>query len=411
MKKTLFTLAALTAASATPAQSSMTLFGVVDASLSGYTSKSEERHGPTQASPFPQGRAGARVSRTVLANSGYNSSRLGFRGTEDLGGGLAAHFWLESAIANDDGATGISTFGRRSTLSLAGAFGEVRVGRDYTPSFWNDAVFDPFGPNGVGASLLLTAQNVNTSGGVGGFGGNTNYVRASNSIGYFLPPNLGGFYGQAMYAFHENNSYAPGTATPPGVNAVGGVNAGVVAAARAGRYMGGRFGYIRGALDVAIGYGSSTAADNFYLGTTDIIKTANLGASYDFGPVKLFGELARVTNARVSETGLGARSSVSLAGYLLGVSVPIGPGLLRAAYQRVKYDQNAAPAALDSTANKLALGYVHNLSKRTALYATAARVRNHNGASLTVGGPAFISNATFASATSTGYDLGVRHAF
>jgi len=70
-----------------------------------------------------------------------------------------------------------------------------------------------------------------------------------------------------------------------------------------------------------------------------------------------------------------------------------------------------APEVADPKANKLALGYVHNLSKRTALYATIARVSNKNGAALTVGGPAFISNSVFTPKSSTGYDFGIRHAF
>ena len=122
------------------AQSSVTLFGVVDATVSATV----------------RAKASSRQARQ-LTNSGYNSSRLGFRGTEDLGGGLAASFWLEAGVNNDDG-TGAATssnnqrvgttsahrsgtqgltFNRRSTVSLSGGFGELRLGRDYTPTFWN----------------------------------------------------------------------------------------------------------------------------------------------------------------------------------------------------------------------------------------------------------------------------------
>jgi predicted porin len=91
MKKSLVALAALAVAGIASAQSSVTLFGVLDAAVSGYSNKSENRFGS------------ATVSSTQLSNSGYNASRLGFRGTEDLGGGLAASFWLEAGINNDDG--------------------------------------------------------------------------------------------------------------------------------------------------------------------------------------------------------------------------------------------------------------------------------------------------------------------
>jgi len=401
-------LAALAVAGVASAQSSVTLFGVVDASISGYSNSSRDvRNGFLN-------RGSVKTSSRQLANGGYNSSRLGFRGTEDLGGGLSASFWLEAPISNDDGQQGVATFNRRSTVSLSGPFGEVRLGRDYTPTFWNDTVFDPFGTNGVGTNLISTA---NTSFGafgtpaatVGSFanGGKSNYDRASNTIGYFLPPNLGGFYGQLMYGFSEKTKYSPGIATPDILNTQ-----------RQGRYVGGRFGYANGPLDVAVAYGSSTVGDDFYAGITSKVNTFNLGASYDFGPVKLFGEYSKAKNKLDSDNQRFTFSnvnsnSVDLTGYLLGVTVPVGVGLIRASYSAVKLDLNQ-PFAFnqrDPKANKLALGYVHNLSKRTALYATVARISNKNGLALTTGGPNFIANNTFTPKTSTGYDFGIRHAF
>lgn len=420
MKKSLVALAALAVAGVASAQSSVTLFGVVDASISGYSNTARDN----RATVFPNAfgipvylnQGSVKTSRTALANSGYNSSRIGFRGTEDLGGGLAASFWLEAPISNDDGQQGIATFARRSTVSLSGGFGEIRLGRDYTPTFWNDTVFDPFGTNGVGTNLISTANDQ-----FGGFGtpaastapftnvGSSNYVRASNTIGYFLPPNLGGFYGQFQYGFAEKTKYSSGIYTPDVANSQ-----------RQGRYIGGRFGYANGPLDVALAYGSSTVGDNYYAGTTTKVNTLNLGASYDFGPVKLFGELSKAKNKIDYEVTpfLGGRPDIDLTGYLLGVTVPVGAGLIRASWSHVKYDTNQPynPFVVnnaDPKANKIALGYVHNLSKRTALYATIARVSNKNGAGLTVGGPAFYNNAAgaFTPKSSTGYDFGIRHAF
>ncbi|MDR6519446.1 porin [Variovorax atrisoli] len=420
MKKSLVALAALAVAGVASAQSSVTLFGVVDASVSGYSNTARDN----RATVFPNAfgipvylnQGSVKTSRRELANSAYNSSRLGFRGTEDLGGGLAASFWLEAPISNDDGSQGVATFARRSTVSLSGGFGEIRLGRDYTPTFWNDTVFDPFGTNGVGTNLISTANTA-----FGGFGtpaasvgsfanvGSSNYVRASNTIGYFLPPNLGGFYGQFQYGMAEKTKYSSGIYTPDVANSQ-----------RQGRYIGGRFGYANGPLDVALAYGSSTVGDNYYAGTTTKVNTLNLGASYDFGPVKLFGELSKAKNKIDYEVTpfLGGRPDIDLTGYLLGVTVPVGAGLIRASWSHVKYDTNQPfnPFAVnnaDPKANKIALGYVHNLSKRTALYATIARVSNKNGASLTVGGPAFYNNAAgaFTPKSSTGYDFGIRHAF
>ncbi|BEP40483.1 porin [Variovorax sp. 375MFSha3.1] len=386
MKKTLTAFAALAVCGLACAQSSVTLFGVVDAGLTYQSTTSRDT--TTGAS--------VKQSKTSLGNSGYNSSRIGFRGTEDLGGGLAASFWLEAPITNDDGATGISTFARRSTVSLSGGFGELRLGRDYTPTFWNDTVFDPFGTNGSGTNVISTVSGNTTL-------NNANYVRASNSIGYFLPPNLGGFYGQFQYALHENASTDATSTT-------------AASSSSAGRYVGGRFGYANGPLDVALGVGRSTVVDTTALQRS--VQTINLGASYDFGPVKLFGELSNVKNkfdyAAVADT------HDSYNGYLIGATVPVGAGLIRVAYSQVRYNEGAAGiTGEDPLARKFAIGYVHNLSKRTALYATVARVNNRNDVNYT-GSLVSASTTGYGSTgtsytglprSSTGYDFGIRHAF
>jgi len=374
MKKSLVALAVLAAAGAASAQSSVTLFGVVDASLSHYSVKDGQ-------------------SQTVLGNGGYNSSRLGFRGTEDLGGGLAAGFWLEAPLSNDDGSVvrGFN-FTRRSTVSLSGGFGEVRLGRDYTPTFWNDTTFDPFGTNGVGTNMINSVHNGGAL--VGAFTGlaaagftDPAAVRASNTIGYFLPPNLGGFYGQVQFGLDEQ------------VHNDTGFNS------KAGRYAGGRVGYANGPVDVALAYGQTRTFDT---ATTKIdVNTLNLGASYDLGVVKLFGELSQIKNDYESPLLNG---DVKVNGYLLGVTAPIGAGLIRASYSVAKGDVDNFS---DPKASKFALGYVHNLSKRTALYATVAHISNKNGANFTTSpGNNAVANITgTANKSSNGYDFGIRHSF
>ncbi|MDM0108441.1 porin [Variovorax sp. J22R24] len=440
MKKSLVALAALAVAGVASAQSSVTLFGVVDAAVSGYSNKTEDVFGNSVT-----------TKATKLTNSGYNSSRLGFRGTEDLGGGLAASFWLEAGINNDDGTgqtiSGLGptaqgggglTFNRRATVSLSGAFGEVRLGRDYTPTFWNDTVFDPFGTNGVGTNLISTANGYNSGNASNsGFTINNQYVRSSNSIGYFLPPNLGGFYGQFMYAFNEKASLDPGVLIQPTIPA-----GAVFNDSRTGRYIGGRVGYANGPLDVAISYAETTLASQFYQGTTNKLDSGSIGASYDFGVVKLFGEYAKSdtkveSSAPFPTTVAGAFGfrEPGADGWLLGVTVPVGPGLIRAAYSAVDYKNTTVPGQFfglpDPKASKWALGYVHNLSKRTALYATVAYIDNKNGSDLTIGNsPEYFGNAPATVAgpggtvvanplfvpgltpkSSMGYDFGIRHAF
>lgn len=358
----------MAAATGAMAQSSVELFGIVDVAFASV----KVNNGP---------------KNTGLSNSGESSSRLGFRGTEDLGGGLKAGFWLESAINNDDNTTTIA-FDRRSTVSLMGDFGEVRLGRDYTPTFWNDTQFDPFGTVGVGTSIISSARGRADRTVASAI--NPTYTRANNSIGYHLPSNSMGIYGQFMYAFGEN-AQANGAATNNN-----------------NRYVGGRLGYANGPMNVALSYGkrNGPAVLDGTVTTTggmavDITSTT-LAASYDLGMVKLMGEYAQEKYAYDSN------DKDKLKGWLLGAVAPVGNGLIKASYGQVKYDQGGK-------AKKLALGYVHNLSKRTALYATYARVTNDDNSDLAVSARGLSygvsTNAGVANETSTGYEFGVRHSF
>ena len=352
MKHTLVALAALTAAAGAMAQtSSVTLFGVLDASV-------------------------ARVSAggnsvTGLSSGGLSSSRLGFRGVEDLGGGLKASFWLEAGINPDNGSSAGFKFDRRSTLSVAGNFGELRLGRDKSPAYLNVETFDAFGDSGVGgingANLLGSASSA------AGTAEGSAPKRWSNSIGYFLPK-LNGFYGQVAYSFSEKPSS--------------------IANDRMGGGMALRGGYNAGPLNVALGYGQMR-------GGTDAVgvsyKSTNIGAAYDFKVVKPMVLFA-------TEKGNGKRMDL----LALGATAPLGAGELRASYVMFK---NKSAANADSS--KLALGYGYNLSKRTQLYATVARMRNDDNAKrgLAISSSSLVSPAIANGANVTGYEFGVRHAF
>ena len=357
MKKSLIALAVLAAAGTASAQSSVTLFGIVDATLQRVSNNS----GP---------------SVTRLTNSGYNSSRLGFRGVEDLGGGMSASFWLEAGVQNDNGegadtntnnqASGQGayvagrqglTFNRRSTVSLAGGWGELRLGRDYTPQFWNLTVFDPFGTNGAGTTQTLNSIITGVTA-----------VRASNTIGYFLPGNLGGFYGQFQHYRGEN---ASGAATSSDGNGNGI-----------------RVGFANGPFNVAL----ATSKTDYAAGD---VEQSNIGGQWDFGVAQLMGQYSWDKNAAVKGKG-----------WLIGGLFPIGAGQIRAAYSEYKVDLGAGA---DPKARKFAIGYVHNLSKRTAVYTTYARVQNKDGsAASAVPGAA---GAPGINASSNGFDLGIRHSF
>jgi predicted porin len=365
MKKSLVALAALAVVGAASAQSSVTLFGIADANYQ------NARQG------------GATVNRLVGSGS-TNSSRLGFKGVEDLGGGLNASFWLEAGLNVDNGTGGGTslnnqaaaagtgnaglTFNRRSTVSLTSAsVGELRVGRDYVPAFWNLTIFDPFGTVGAGAFTNMSISSLNQSATI------QTAIRASNSIGYFLPK-LGGVYGQAMYAFGENAS-----------NAAGGTS-------KDGNTTSFRLGYANGPLDLAVGYLNTKLASGD-------VTMVNAGASYNFGVATVMGQLF---NDRKNNTVIGAANRSN--GWLLGANIPVGAGSIPVSLSGVKDNSNAATGA--NKAQQFAIGYVYNLSKRTALYTTYSLISNKNLSAISGGGTVGVAGANW-----TGLDLGLRHSF
>jgi predicted porin len=427
MKAVLSSLLSLVLAGTASAQSTVTVFGTVDTGVGHYSVKSTYfSNNPFFALPSGVPSSVTR-SQTALINSGFNNGRLGFRGTEDLGGGLAASFWLDSDVSTDDGAKGINNFNRRSTVSLSGGFGELRLGRDYAATFWNDTVFSPLGTLGSGTNLIASVNaNLALARGAGstpiGLSGTDLYLRVGNSISYFLPANLGGFYGQFQYALPENvkSSDLPGTGS------------------RRGRYLGARLGYLDGPLNVAISYGRSAEVDNIVAGVGNQrrLDFFNAGAWYDFGSIKLFGEISRVSDRLKTASSLPGLGPVTLSerdnynGALAGFTVPIGPGLIRASYARVVFKNGrnlaiplpAGSSSGDSSVDKTAIGYVHYLSKRTSLYASIARLRIKDGQNnpaivgATLGGsPTFLSSNIgtygYAPRSATGYEFGVSHSF
>ena len=305
----MFALAAL-AATASFAQSSVEIWGIVDAGV-----QSVKENG---------------VSKTQLSSSGLSSSQLGFRGVEDLGGGMKAAFWLEGTLTNDEGTSAGLKFARRSTLDLAGSFGAIRLGRDYTPTFWNHTVYDPFGTNGVGSS-------VNTFTVLGS--GATTLVRANNSIGYFTPT-MGGLQAQVMMSVKESKD-----------------------ANTANEYTGIRVTYNAGPLSAAVATaseGSTSAAASF--------KRTNVGVAYNMGVAR---PMFQYTTAKFGANKVNH--------YLVGAVVPMGATNIKASYVRSNYT-----GAND--ANQLAIGADYNLSKRTAVYATYARISNDGAATYSVPG-------------------------
>lgn len=361
MKKSLIALAAVAASGAAMAQSSVTLYGVVDTSV-GYVKGAESVSG--------------------LLNSGAATSRLGFRGVEDLGNGLKAEFVLEGEVQPDDGTAGGFNFKRQSTVGLAGEFGQVRLGRALTASYNAVSRYDVFGTVGLGSTLAWKEG----------------YQNRSNNMISYISPKFAGFGVGIDYGFGEKSEN------------------------RDGRYWGIGATYDNGPLSIGLGYDQSNnvemkAASTTYsvdtsttppsvVATTvpaeeDDLKTWQLGASYDFAVVKLAG-FYKETKYKDSVSGA---NNGKLKSWNLGLSAPVGAaGVVKAAYNNYKDSDSSAKA------QQFSLGYVHSLSKRTALYGTYAYLKNKNGADLTLNG-AFSAAGLKDGKKQQGIQVGVRHAF
>ena len=250
-------------------------------------------------------------------------------------------------------------------------WGEIRAGRDYDATFWNLAYFDVNGANGLGQGTNLTPLQV------GGNGANS-LVRVNGTIEYLLPPNIGGWYGQAQVSAPSNNA-ANGNPAQTGQ-----------------KYYGGRLGYAAGPFDVAGAYGE-TKLTSF---NGDAFKVWNVGGSWDFGVAKLFGYYHEAKFRTLKADT-----------YELSMSVPIGLGEIRTSYAHL--NQNGTLGALTTDANDAqmySIGYVYNVSKRTALYTTFGQIKNKGNAAFTVL-PGTPTDSALAGGKSTGYNLGVRHSF
>jgi len=325
------------AQSAAPPSSSVTVFGTVDVNLN-------------------YSRAGGKTGKAMDQGGNQLPSRLGFRGSEDLGDGWSASFWLEHAFHPDTGGTEVVFWHRRTTLSLASkAYGELRLGRDYVPTFWNMSQFAPFGTVGVGGSSNIVTDYPL------GLGGTRTLVRANNAVGYFLPRSLGGLYGQAMVSAAEGSNGA--------------------------HYTGARLGYAQGAFDVAVSYGQTPVGD-------DKAKVSSVGGSYQLGDVKLMGFWMKQDAA--------AQRQVN---WLVGADWRTSFGNLRASWAQA--DRQGGGGDADD-AHQFSIGYLYSLSKRTALYTAYGRIAN-KGQSIYVTGDT--SPEATPGGLASGLQVGMSHQF
>ena len=307
MKKSLIALAVVAVSGAATAQSSVTLYGIADVSIGRVNNGT--------------------VTQTKIDSGTLNTSRFGFKGTEDLGGGLKANFLLEQGFSVDTGAALADSqdgqaklnqmFSRNSYVGLSGGFGEVRLGK-----VWS--AFDEMkgASNAAWDSALSPNSGVFYGGAIGGYTFNPR-----NSAIYFTP-NLNGFSGAASYSLGENK-----TAT---------VNAGKVAALNV-KYTG-------GPLLVALGHQTERVD-----GSVPTKKFTLLNTAYNFGVASLLASVGRQ-----SQDDKVTRD------WTLGATVPVSSFLAISGGFAGSTDNAAAG---DIKRKGISLAAQYELSKRTSLYA------------------------------------------
>ena len=326
IQRLMLAVLAVCGTSAALAQSSVTIYGRVNTTIERQKTGDE--------------------TKTGMFN---NSSRIGFKGVEDLGGGLKAGFVLESGFDSSNGAgssaTGGMNFGRQSEVNLSGNWGMVRLGNFTPESYYATSDFVGFHNHETGSSSDAFYVDPVSGGALG----------QGNKLAY-RTPEFGGFWAEGSVQFHEKTALTNGKA---------------------------KNGY-----DLAANYANGPLALGAGYSQVDDDKQAALRALYSIGAVTLGAYYQRN-----DEEARGTRNNFRLSAmYTLGASefhVNMGR-----ANKWSKIDNSAA--------NQWTLGYNYNLSKRTKVYGYYTKVDNKAGADYMTG----TNGADFSS-----FAAGIRHNF
>lgn len=338
MKKSLIALAVLAASGAAMAQSSVTIYGLADVWVG---SQKNTTNGVSNGS-FGK----------MASDEGFATSRLGFKGTEDLGGGLKANFQIETNVGFDQPAA-TSLGNRQAWVGLSGGFGEVQLGRVWTP--YDDT-----------RALINDTFNANFASSFNVWEGY--FDRTSNGIRYNTP-SFSGFSAAGAYAFGEDKT---ATAKASSLTSVSLNYAnGPIAAGLAHQIE--KDGAGAGTI-----YADQTSLTALLGAVTDTKRTYTLvNASYDFGVAKVLAgyntvkatSSATTGNAKANEWNIGAEVP-------LGSALALGVGYAESQVKLNGVDQN------DTTGYSAALKYT--LSKRTFVYGGLTKAEEETAAGVSV---------------------------
>lgn len=350
------------------AQSTVTIYGVLDV-FAGYQSTTV---------------GGKSTSLTLLGNNGEMTSRIGFKGTEDLGGGYKASFNLENGFDPSTGAQQNSyrLFDRQSWVGLGGGFGEVRLGRQNSPMFYYSGNMDAFGAATYGSA----------------YNNFSNWIaRVDNDISYLSPK-----FANSTVELHYSLGEKTDSLSANSVYQLG-------------------FQTQQGPLYFASAYVNANNSTN-----TVNVKQFMAGGNYDYGNGKVYLGFFRTNEVISSSTGnalsnpagkydptgsvVGATAGNYHNTYSLSADYRFTPALTVGAGGGYIHDSST----LKNNARQFSLIANYDLSKRTRLYTVLSRLINDNSAAFKMTGASLTSTQALspqAGASETGFQVGIRHTF
>lgn len=308
-------------------------------------------------------------NKSEMASGLQAGSRIGFKGSEDLGNGLKAIFQYEFGTSIDVSSGLAAT--RNAYVGLTGGFGTIVGGRLDGVRYGIFNKYDAFGGGNIGNFTQMTAQ----------------VDRANNAIAY-ISPTFAGFNAVLAYSTHIGNSNPLGLAADEGTDNEGDAVLNTV-----------MVGYNNGPISVSADWERVTFRNGSAIAVlADDVTVMTLGASYDFGVVKL---AALIDNLEVDGANGGTLQDQDT--WFVSASAPIGKFVAKATYGQTDNDELSS-----SKGKKFGIGGQYNLSKRTNIYASYGNISNENNAAYQIS-PA--ANSQGNGIGVKGFDLGIAHTF
>ncbi|MGS0743751.1 porin [Glaciimonas sp. GG7] len=395
MKKLIAAIAILAPIGVALADSNVTVYGnidaaIVDVSTSGGTTK-------------PAGSVAGVSAHTIREDSGVGpGSRFGFKGSEDLGGGLGANFVLEGGFGADTGASqqGGVLFGRQSYVGMFGPDWTVSMGRQYAPIDVIFAMIDPsYGLYFGNATTAVNHAVYPTIGATASSGTWQSTSRVNNSLlGTYK---TSGFTFKLMLAAGDENTRGTGQLINPGVTYDNGPLSLSLSATR-----------LRQAVDSIIATAKPEWLSEQIVGGSYAFSVAKVFAgAYQFNGPSNFANLSPAATVGSPTASSSAFTWSKQQAFWLGARIPVGTGTFIPSITRIDYLHNNSP---DGKGTTLGLTYEYPFSKFTVLYANYGQTTNNAYAN----GPLVSTVTSVSGASAIAYGstlravaLGMRHSF